>query len=97
MVEFRDDRRAGGRDQLERNVRLANRDPLQDLQSGRSRQRIFSMRRAESAVTVNETRKIDAQDLECFESDAAQNDIDDGVECPDLMKLHLFDGCSMNL
>ena len=55
------------------------------------------MRRAESAVTVDEPRKIDPLDLERFEADAAENDIDDGVECSDLMKLHFLDGRSMDL
>src|ERR1700683_4055543 len=96
-MERGDDCGAGGRDQFERNVRLADRDPLQNFQSGRAGQWILTVRRAKRALTFDETRKIDPLDLERFESDTAQNDVDDRVECADFVKLHLFDRGSMNL
>ena len=46
---------------------------------------------------VDQARKIDSLDLERFKADAAENDIDDRVECADLMKLHFLDGSSVNL
>ena len=54
------------------------------------------MGRAESALAVNETRKIDPRDLERLEADATENDIHNGVECADLMKLDFLDGRSVN-
>src|SRR5580704_2674900 len=96
MLEFSHDGGSGGCDQLKWNVHLANRDVPQNLQGGRSRQRIFAMGRAESALAVNETRKIDPRDLERLEADATENDIHNGVECADLMKLDFLDGRSVN-
>jgi hypothetical protein len=96
-MELGNDCGASGRDQLERNVRLADRDPLQNFQSGRAGQRILTVRRAKRALTFDEARKIDPLNLERFEADTAQNDVDDRVECADFVKLHLFDRGSMNL
>ena len=55
VVEFRHDRGSGGRDQLKWNVRLANRDILEDFKGGRPGQWIFTMRRTESALTIDQT------------------------------------------
>ena len=38
-----------------------------------------------------------AQTLSASNANAAENDIDNRVECADLMKLDFFDGCSVNL
>ena len=55
------------------------------------------MRRAESALTFDQTRKIDSFDLESLEADAAQNNVDNRVECADFVKLYLFDRGTMDL
>lgn len=49
------------------------------------------MRRVERALTFDETGKINPLHFECFETDTGQDDVDDRVECADLMELHLFD------
>ena len=96
MLEFSHDGGSGGCDQLKWNVCLANWDILQNFQGGRSRQRIFAVRRAESALAVDETRKIDPRDLERLEADATENDIHDGVEGADFVKLDFLDGRSVD-
>src|SRR5208283_2400146 len=57
MLEFSHDCSSSRCDQLKRNIDLANRDVLEDLESGRARQRIFPMGKPKSALPLDQSQQ----------------------------------------
>ena len=96
-MEFSHDCRTRWRDQFKWNVGLPNRVILKDFKDSRCRERIHTVGRTERAFAVDQARKIDSLNLKRFNADAAEDDIDDRVERADLVKLHFFNGSSVNL
>ncbi len=97
MLEFSHDCGSSRCDQLKRNIDLANWDVLEDLESGRARQRIFSMGKAKCALALDQSRATDPIDFQRFDADACKDNIDNRIEPADFVELHFFDRCAVNL
>jgi hypothetical protein len=78
-------------------VDLSDGNPLENFQRRWSGNGESAMGARNRAVPVVQARDVDLLDAQCFDPDARADNIRDGIECADFVKLHVFRRLTMNL
>jgi len=97
--ELGEERSAGGGDEFVWLVALSDGDAAraEDSQGGRSGEGIATVRATQETSAFDDRPRPDAGFAQEFESDAGTDDVDDRIDCADLVKVDLVSGEAMDL